>query len=80
MADYHVRDQAIARQQPHQGHVHGQHGGLGNDGVLQLALGLGQRGFVAIHEDVICEGATQQGLHHLVGLAERRGDDGIKIA
>ena len=80
VADYHVRDQAIALQQAHQGHVHSQHGGLGDDGVLQLAFGLSQCGFVAVHEDVVCEGTAQQGLHHLIGFAERRSDDGVAIA
>ncbi len=67
------------REQAGQGRIHGEHGGLGDGGLLQGLLGRSHPRRVArIHEDLGAQGlASQQGSHDPVGLVERFLHDGL---
>ena len=80
VAHHHVRVDAVGRQELHHGDVEGEHGGLGDRRLHQLALGLLQhRRVVAIHKQVTGERASKNGRHHRVGLGEHGSDLGRNL-
>ena len=79
--DHHLWHDAKAAQQAGQGDVDGQHRRLGDGRVLESLLSSVDRPLVlGIDKDIVGQGATKQGRHDIVRLAEGVGDDRIELA
>ena len=76
MAHHHVGVEAKLAQELVEAGVHGEHGGLGDGGLHEVAVGFLQRSLVAgIDKDIRCERLAEDGGHHGVGFGEGLGDD-----
>ena len=79
--DDHIGDEAIACQEPGQGHVNGQHRGLGDRRIAQLGFGGIETLLVlGVRKEIAGQRAPEQGGHDLVGLAKSLGDDRVEVA
>ncbi len=81
VAHHQVGHDAVGLEQAGDGRVDRKHRRLGDLGLAQLCLGGGHRvGIFGVDEDVVGERpAAQQRGHHLVGLGEGLGNDGLDV-
>ena len=81
VAHHEVGHDAVGGEQPGEGEVDRQHGGLGDLGLAQVRLGRGDGvGVGGVDEQVGRERAADQRRHDGVGLVERLGDDRLDVA
>ncbi len=78
---HHVGVDAVGLEQPHQCPVDGEYRRLGDLGLHQLLVGLGDGSVVVgIDEDDVGERSTDQRFHDPVGLVEHLADDRFDLA
>ncbi len=81
VAHHHVRVDAIGVEETGEGLVDGEHCGLGDLGLAELLVDRGEAGLVVrVSEDVIAEGAAEDGGHHAIGFGERLRHDRVAVA
>ncbi len=78
--DHHIGLHTVLHQRAQHSHICGQHGRLGDGGVLQFFFRLGQFGLAAGGVNVAGQRFAQNGLHHAVGFIESGFDHRFGLA